>query len=271
MPSAIVSDLDDTLWTNDGALLHPSTRAAIAELRRRGVPLLWATGRRVRVATARLAAHDLLGPAVLLGGAVGADLDTGREWHRQAFGVDAGRRVLRAFLAEGLSPVVHVSSADVDAVIAPDCPTSAGHRAQFDLSLVPTDPAVPVEQGVAVGFGLLSLEGAHAEAAHRVAAAITDDAHAICGPDTGFGGTTIMVSPHGVTKVTGISRWTRAQGLDPSEVLVVGDGLNDVEMLAWAGRSVAVEGSAAAEVGTDHVIAGPAAGGWADVLDLLDA
>ena len=263
-----MTDLDGTLWHGDGEV-HPATLEAVAELRRRDVPLLIATGRRGTVATERLARHDLLGPAVLLAGAVGADLHTGREWHRQAFSVEAGRRVLDAFLAEGLSPVVHVSSTEVDAVIAPECPTSDVHRAQFDMATVPTDPHVPVEAGVAVGFALLGLPDRLAPAAHRVAAAITRDATVTCGLDITFGGTTMLAAPHGVTKVTGIQRWAAAHGLSAADLLVVGDGENDLDMLAWAGHAVAVEGSVAHAAGFDHVIAPPERGGWASLLDLL--
>ncbi len=264
----IVTDLDGTLWSGDGEV-HPATLAAVAELRRRDVPLLIATGRRTRSASVRLARYGLLGPAVLLAGAVGLDLHDGREWHRQPFTVEAGSRVLEAFLAEGLSPVVHVSSADVDAVIAPDSPTSAQHRRQFDMASVPTDPWEPVQAGVAVGFGLLSLPGAQGDAAHRVAAAIAADATTTCGFDTAYGGTTILAAPHGVTKVTGIRLWAEGLGLAREDLVVIGDGENDLDMLAWAGTSVAVEGSVAHAAGADHVIARPEAGGWAEVLDLL--
>lgn len=267
-PAGIVTDLDGTFWYDDGEV-HPATLAAIAELRRRDVPLLFATGRRGRSASHRLARHDLLGPAVLLAGAVGTDLHTGQEWHRQAFAPEAGLRVLDAFLAEGLSPVVHVSLPDIDAIIAPDCPTSDRHRAQFDMATVPTDPHEPVAAGVAVGFGLLSLTDERGLAAHRVATAIAGDATVTCGLDTTFGGITVLAAPVGVNKVTGISRWATAQGLAADDLLAVGDGENDLDMLAWAGHTVAIEGSVANGIATDHVIDVPERGGWAGLLELL--
>ena len=39
----------------------------------------------------------------------------------------------------------------------------------------------------------------------------------------------------------------RSLGVDPADVLAVGDGRNDVEMLTWAGRGVAM-GQAPVEV-----------------------
>ena len=45
---------------------------------------------------------------------------------------------------------------------------------------------------------------------------------------------------------------------------------NDVEMLDWAGLSVAVAGGAAEAHGADHVIPVPQDGGWAGLLDLLE-
>lgn len=55
------------------------------------------------------------------------------------------------------------------------------------------------------------------------------------------------IVPAGVTKASGLADVVAELGLEASDVLAVGDGRNDVEMLAWAGRGVAM-GQAPAEV-----------------------
>jgi len=48
------------------------------------------------------------------------------------------------------------------------------------------------------------------------------------------------VAPKGVTKASGLERLRERLGVDPAATLAVGDGRNDVDMLRWAGRGVAM-------------------------------
>ncbi|UYM07595.1 HAD family hydrolase [Solicola gregarius] len=48
------------------------------------------------------------------------------------------------------------------------------------------------------------------------------------------------LAPEGVSKASGLEVVTERLGLSPADVLAIGDGHNDVEMLEWAGRGVAM-------------------------------
>lgn len=48
------------------------------------------------------------------------------------------------------------------------------------------------------------------------------------------------IAPEGVDKARGLELVCRDLGVRPSEVLAIGDGRNDSEMLRWAGRGVAM-------------------------------
>lgn len=48
------------------------------------------------------------------------------------------------------------------------------------------------------------------------------------------------LAPDGVSKASALAEVTEEMGVDQRDVLAVGDGRNDVEMLAWAGRGVAM-------------------------------
>ena len=80
----VVTDLDGTLWHLDDDIA-PSVVAAVAELERRGVPLLVATGRRLASTRRPLGRVGLAPPAVVLNGALGVDLATGDRFHRAPF------------------------------------------------------------------------------------------------------------------------------------------------------------------------------------------
>lgn len=62
------------------------------------------------------------------------------------------------------------------------------------------------------------------------------------------------IAPAGVNKATGLESVTTALGVHARDVLAIGDGRNDLEMLAWAGRGVAM-GDACLDVqdAADHV------------------
>ncbi|PKH38314.1 Cof subfamily of IIB subfamily of haloacid dehalogenase superfamily/HAD-superfamily hydrolase, subfamily IIB [Nocardioides alpinus] len=64
------------------------------------------------------------------------------------------------------------------------------------------------------------------------------------------------LSPVGVSKASGLEHVCDALGLGAADVLAIGDGRNDIEMLRWAGRGVAM-GQAVDEVkaAADHVTA----------------
>src|SRR5690606_32323160 len=53
------------------------------------------------------------------------------------------------------------------------------------------------------------------------------------------------LAPEGVSKASGLDEVCRRMGLTAADVLAVGDGNNDLEMIQWAGRGVAMaQGSA---------------------------
>jgi hydroxymethylpyrimidine pyrophosphatase-like HAD family hydrolase len=69
------------------------------------------------------------------------------------------------------------------------------------------------------------------------------------------------------SKGTTLAGWTTARGLSPADVLAVGDNLNDVEMLEFAGTPV-VMGNATADLKSRgwHVTGTNDEGGLADAI-----
>jgi 5-amino-6-(5-phospho-D-ribitylamino)uracil phosphatase len=66
------------------------------------------------------------------------------------------------------------------------------------------------------------------------------------------------IAPDGVTKASALAEVAESLGVDQGDVLAIGDGRNDIEMLRWAGRGVAMgqappEVAAAADDVTDSV------------------
>jgi hydroxymethylpyrimidine pyrophosphatase-like HAD family hydrolase len=78
----------------------------------------------------------------------------------------------------------------------------------------------------------------------------------------------LEVAAPGVTKALGVSTLARLHGIDQADVIAFGDMPNDIEMLRWAGRGVAM-GNARDSVKdvADHVTATNDEAGVAQVLE----
>lgn len=73
--------------------------------------------------------------------------------------------------------------------------------------------------------------------------------------------TWLDIAPDGVNKAAGLAQICAELGIEASDVLALGDGFNDVEMLQWAGRGVALgdahpDVQAAADATTDLFVHG---------------
>lgn len=266
--SLVVTDLDGTLWHTDDAVA-PAVVEAVGELARRGVPLLVATGRRVASTRAPLARVGLTPPAVVLNGALGLDLATGERFHRAPYAVAEAVAVHAAFAGLGLQPVVHVDHPDVDVFVGPHPSTNPDHAAALlaargrvgDLAAVAAE--VPV-----LGFSMIGMEHGLCVAARD---AVGDRAETHLDRSLDFPGlATLTVAPHGQSKWDGVLAFCRVHDLDPGRVLALGDGSNDLELLA--GAAVALVPAVAhpdALAAADHVIPAAADAGWVTVLDHL--
>ena len=74
--------------------------------------------------------------------------------------------------------------------------------------------------------------------------------------------------PRGVTKWDGVAAVLRDLGIHPDDLVAVGDGANDAEMLAGAGVGVAMgNAGAAARAAAGEVVAGNGDGGVAEAID----
>jgi hypothetical protein len=256
----VVTDLDGTL-SDAGERVHPRTVRAVRALAHAGIPVLVATGRRPRTAAVVLEAAGLRGPAVMLDGSIGRDLRDDRPFHRVCFTPEAAATALDAFAAHGFQPCLHVERPDVDIVV--------GHLARAGRWALRADPAATVLTDPVLSF---SIVGGDAARLGAVAAAIVASGvgSASVTPDLMYGGATLQVRPHGVSKWSGVLAFCEDQGLDPGRVLAVGDGANDVELLGAASIACAVAGGAPDALRhADHIIEPPGIGGWAAILDLV--
>jgi hydroxymethylpyrimidine pyrophosphatase-like HAD family hydrolase len=258
----VVTDLDGTL-SDARERVHPASARAVRALQAAGVPVLLATGRRPRTAATVLRGARLQVPAVVLDGALGLDLPSGRVFHRARFPDGAAAAVLRAFTDAGVSPCVYVDRPGVDYVVGRRPSTNPAHLARSPNVLVVDDleslvAGEPVQTFAVIGRPAALLE--------PVARAVGAAGSASVVADLVYGGATLQVRPLGVSKWSGVLAFCADRGLDPTRVLAVGDGANDLELLEAASVACSVAGAnPAALARADHVIGPPDLGGWAAI------
>lgn len=264
--SLIVTDLDGTLWENE-TVIAARTLAALAELATTDVPVLVATGRRVRSTRTPLAAFGWAPPAVVLNGALGIDLGSGQRFHRGGFATADAQTVLERFLTRGIHPCVYVDHDDRPVWVTDTPSTHPEHLAALgeDAAVGELDRIVETEHVLA--FGVLGLGQAVAERlGHELASVATPHVDR----DRHYGGYAVTVAPTTQSKWNGVLAFCSSRDLDPHAVLAIGDGPNDAELLANAAVAVVPnDAHPAARAHADHVVGAAVDGGWADILDLL--
>ena len=263
----VVTDLDGTL-SDARERIHPASARAIRELVAGGVPVLVATGRRLRMAAAVLRGGGVAAPVVVLDGALGVDLPGRRVFHRAAFPTEAARQVLAAFAAADLSPCVYVDRPGVDLVVDDRPSTHPRHLARALPWVDRADLPAVVGSEPVFAFTVVG----HPDR-HRLEPVLETIGAAGSGSivhDLVYGGCTLQVRPPGVSKWSGVLAFCADRGLDPTRVLAIGDGANDVELLEAAAVPCTVATAAPAALArARHVLDPPAAAGWAAVLDLV--
>ncbi len=226
----VATDLDGTLLRPDGTVLA-YTRSVLERVSRL-VPVVLVTARAPR--TARRCAADIgvSGPLVCLNGALTYDtLEDKVTRHRPVAALDAAHlvRLIRTVLP--------------DVCFAFEYETSYAWEPRYQ-ELVTGDLAEPDALiGDALEFctkpvtklivrhPLYGSEGL----LEKVAAAID---HRFV--TTYSGGVFLEISAEGVAKASAVAAICAERGINRSEVLAFGDMRNDMPLLAWAGRAIAV-------------------------------
>ncbi|WP_328798980.1 HAD family hydrolase [Puerhibacterium puerhi] len=285
LPRVVATDLDGTLLRSDGTV-SARTRRVLAQVEAAGVELVMVTARPPRWLGEVADAAGGHGRVICLGGAAVWDLASGRALDVRGFD-DAVARALVADLRAAV-PGVRLAFERVDG------PTfDPGFRATADddaaagpvapeASLGADAPPVAKILARAGGDGASRAAGSGpATAPHAPTAAqeaFLDRVREVAGERahlaySGAAGLAELLAPT-VTKDAALARWCARLGVEAADVWAFGDMPNDLPMLRWAGRAIAV-GNAHPHVlaEADAVVGDNDADGVAEALEkaLADA
>lgn len=225
-PALVALDVDGTVLNFDGTL-SPAVRAAVRRTRERGVKVVIATGRSMHATLPVCAALDIdSGLAVCSNGAVVADV--------------AARVPIDVATFDATESVRYFAEHVPDALLAVE-ELGVGYRVTGEFPPGELDGEITV-----VGHDEL-LDGPVTRLVARQPNGDPEEffklarAAGLRGVDYAIGYTAWLdFMPEGVSKASGLTTVCNKLGVRQADVLAVGDGHNDLEMLVWAGHGVAM-------------------------------
>ncbi len=239
MIKLVATDLDGTLLRSDGSVSERS-RAALRSAADAGLGVVFVTGRPPRWLDVLVEATGYVGVAVGANGAVLYDVTAERlisaHLLTSALMLELGTELRAEF------PEVEFAVEYGDGFAAePDYVHDWEINPPYDRRGVPiAEPVIGslLEIAAEPAVKLLAKDhNAGADVFLAAAAAIIGNRATIT-HSSSYG--LLEISAYGVTKATGLAELADSRGIEPHEVLAVGDMPNDVPMLQWAGRSYAV-------------------------------
>ncbi len=251
-------DLDGTLLRSDGTISQRS-RDAIRAVRDAGIVVVIVTARGPASVTDLAKDAGIGGSAICSNGGLIVDLATGAILRERLLETETAVRLVHA-LRERLPGIVfaveHEAFAHEPGFAAWGWEPPAGTRVANALELL-EDPAT-------------KLILRHADHEVEVIAAVARDVVGDALTVVQSGGEAVEVTAVGVNKAAGLAEVAAEHGIDQADVIAFGDYPNDVPMLAWAGRGVAVANAHAEVLAVaDEVTASNDDDGVAIVLERL--
>jgi Cof subfamily protein (haloacid dehalogenase superfamily) len=235
----VATDLDGTLLRSDGTV-SPRSRAALRAAADAGLAVAFVTGRPPRWLDILAESTGYTGVAVGANGAVLYDMSEERlvtaHLLEPELMIEIGTE-LRAEFPDVAFAVEYGDGFASEAAYVHDWEINP----PYDRRGVPiAEPLIgPLTEIAAEPAVKLLAKDADTDADGFLAAAVAlVGDRATITHSSSFG--LLEISVYGVTKATGLAELAESQQIAPHEVLAVGDMPNDLPMLQWAGRSIAV-------------------------------
>ena len=241
--------------------LHARTLAAIRRAREEGIPVIIVTGRMVQSIRRALAPAGLDEPMICYQGAVVADA-AGNWLRHEPIPLELARETIAALAEEGWSPNVYV---DDELYVERDTPEVKRYTTLNDVRVTEVGPlldwleAAPTKLVVVGDPTKLDQLEVHMKERFGAREHISKSLPYF-----------LEFAQVGVTKGAGLDFLSEHLGFTKEQTVAFGDGENDIELMEWAGYSVAVENAHDRVKAIADWICPPAADeGVAQVLDAL--
>ncbi|EOM74519.1 HAD-IIB family hydrolase [Rhodococcus rhodnii] len=230
----VATDLDETLLRSDHSV-SARTAAALAAAEGAGIEIVWATARARHSVGALAAEAGFRGLAVCANGAVALDLADGTpvitntidiEIEAAAAAMAAVRELLPGVVFANVGPTTFVAEPSYAGL----CEFVDHYRHPHEMDLAETLPSIaePMVKIVARHPDVPASE------LYRLVLASAPTGVAV----THSGAPYIEMAAAGVSKAAALAELVHRRGLTAANVAAIGDAINDVPMLEWAGTAL---------------------------------
>lgn len=237
----MVADLDGTLLDPFGHVTV-RTKAAAARLRERDIPLVLATSRRLVGAGPIAEALGLDGPLILYDGALVRHHPSGRPLDTDSLLADTAQEVAEIMARHGLRPIAQHANAMSESLLMgpPQDETHdtayvslvGSHIQELSLDALCRGKPDPLRM---VAFGPFE----------RLSVAAREVAETGCGwqllPLGNYGTSELTAFSPTASKANAVGALAKRLRISMEEVFAVGDGINDVSLLASVGLGVVMD------------------------------
>ena len=254
-PRILACDLDGTLLNGKGVLTE-ATAAALRKAVASGVEVVFATGRRHSFAWTMLAPLGL-DPETVLISSNGAITRTfgGRPIDRTGMPVETALQLCSQLNDFRNSLVFTFDRTGPGALVVEDIPALHARLSRWvESNLHELEAVLPLErafdsgeepvQAMICGTLAVMSEGlavldAPTEQAENLRKIISIHRTEYPARDLSI----VDLMPNGCSKGSALARLAEDRGVDATEIVAIGDNMNDAEMLAYAGRAIVMENS----------------------------
>jgi Cof subfamily protein (haloacid dehalogenase superfamily) len=230
-PLVIATDLDGTIVRSDGTISE-RTSAALAHAQSLGVLVVVVTGRPPRWLQGIAEGTGQSGLAICANGALTTDLATGEIVEAIPIEPAVVRTVISA-----LRPAIDGVSFAVETIDG-----TYVHEEAYRPAWLPDKQVIVKDLLLAETAPVAKLLARHTEVSsdELLATARRVLPEGLASPTHSSIDGLLEINGFGTSKASTLSRFLAARGFTASDVIAFGDMPNDVEMLTWAGHSVAV-------------------------------
>lgn len=238
MAQLVATDIDGTLLRSDGTI-SDRTRRAVAAVEQAGLPFVLVTGRPPRWLAPVRDQLGHRGVAICANGALVMDLHTEEVVRVDAFDPDVGRDVLRRIRDLG-----HAIGAGA-ITFGVEWEDGFAHEAAYPRGIRQSELVAHAVTGVEDDEAFFDrpvikvlVRGTDGPVDALVDAAVsaTEGLATVTWSTTGL----LEISALGVDKAAALARFAGEHGVEAADAMAFGDMPNDLAMLGWVGRGVAV-------------------------------
>ena len=249
-PKLIALDMDGTMLDGEGRLT-PRLKAAFAAAQSMGVRIVAATGRMYPSAMTHLSEAGIKSASIFYNGALIRDTEDGRTIYERRVGKELTAEILNFFRERGW----YIQAYSDDRLIVVD---DRDERCRYYEKLSEQKAVAYGEKFWECGLDSSKLLGISfdGEEFTRMGREVREAFGERIYQATTWG-TFLEIAHPSVNKASALARVCGYYGVPREEAAAIGDGVNDIEMIKWAGTGIAMENSKEIVKAAADIIAPP--------------